>query len=461
MYGILDICLKPAIHILECEIRRIDPSPALFDKLLKVVNGVGIGLGIGHILESIPVVHHGIDAQAEQPVFGQVHVGQLKAVEFVVGVQHGPEVDLLDDGEVSGPAAVDQGLVFVGRPGPRQHVQEAEAALEVLVDEVGHVVLVALCVADLEQAEQVLGAPVVGVAHPQQALVGPVAAGGPVVLQLRLHLRGVGLLHGLGRVLRQPLLCELLGAHEPPAAADVLVAAQGPVVVHQPERVRPGPRVDQHAVPRLHILAEPLEIPHVRTQLLPVQVLEAEEGVQELIRDGLDLGLVVALQHQRNVFVDRGRHSPVLYHLLPLLGLVIAVGLVFQQPHPLLKIILAVTIALLKLFEQPHRILHPPLGLISIQFVDAVLEDDNRDIDAIQIPKVAVNALERALEQFPPFVVHGHTDQHIYHSAAVLCSQAVQKAVSFLYKGEVILCFEVAWGQVDSLPASWRVFCHY
>ncbi len=127
----------------EGEQTAVDPSAALLHQVLVALHRVRPCPCVRHVLQVVVAVGLAVDAQTENPVLREVHVGLLVAAALEFGVEGHFEVAVLEEvGFVV--VGFDEGLVAVGGPGAGEDVQEAETALCVFVDEVGDDVLVLL-----------------------------------------------------------------------------------------------------------------------------------------------------------------------------------------------------------------------------------------------------------------------------------------------------------------------------
>lgn len=108
-----------------------------------VLHGVGVGNGVRDVLEEILGLHLAVDAQTEDAVLGQVHVGFLEVLLLHVRVEDHLEVASLQQVRLI-LLRLDQRIVPISRPGSRQHVQEPQCTLRVLIQEVGDDILILL-----------------------------------------------------------------------------------------------------------------------------------------------------------------------------------------------------------------------------------------------------------------------------------------------------------------------------
>lgn len=126
-------------HLVEGGVRGVDPSSPLVHELNDGLGGVGRGQGVGDIGQLVIVVFQSVDGEAEDPVLRQVHVLLIYGLGLVGRVQNQLQVFL--DNVLLFRRLLAERLVAVGRPRPGQHLQEAEVALEVFVQDVRVVVL--------------------------------------------------------------------------------------------------------------------------------------------------------------------------------------------------------------------------------------------------------------------------------------------------------------------------------
>ena len=123
VFGVHDVEVVVLEHVKKGEQTAVNPSPALLHQILVGLHGVGLGNGVGDVLEIVLLLGLAVDAQAENPVLGEIHVGLPVVLFLHLGVEDHLEVAVLEEVGLVG-LGLDEGFVAVGGPGAGEHVEE-------------------------------------------------------------------------------------------------------------------------------------------------------------------------------------------------------------------------------------------------------------------------------------------------------------------------------------------------
>jgi hypothetical protein len=150
MAGLHGVEVVVFVDVEEGEETAVDPSTTLLHQVLVVLHRIGFGNCIGDVSEVVLLFGLAVDAQTQNTILSQVHIGLTVVLFLELGVQDHLEVAVLEQVRLV-LFRFDESLVSIGRPRAGQHMEEAESALCVLIEEMGNDILILLRFFDGEE----------------------------------------------------------------------------------------------------------------------------------------------------------------------------------------------------------------------------------------------------------------------------------------------------------------------
>lgn len=95
MFGLHCVEVIVLVDVEESEETAVDPSTTLFHQVLVVLHGICLRYGIWDVSKVVFLLGLAVDAQTEDAIFSQVHIGLTVILFFELGVQDHLEVAVL------------------------------------------------------------------------------------------------------------------------------------------------------------------------------------------------------------------------------------------------------------------------------------------------------------------------------------------------------------------------------